>query len=205
MMNQAKSAYIVAHSKSQFVGLLLTFIFGPLGLIYSNLAAAVLLTVLSIPLFPFGLVLIWPISMVVGVFTVRFHNLRVVGTANLLGGHASSESSGVASLTNTQGTKKCPFCAEEIKEEAKVCRYCGRDIPDTKDIPEVDWATRYMTSMKDAERERLSGLASLTREQRQSQCPACKGANPACSKCAQTETSVGIFISAKEWLERNNP
>lgn len=79
--------------KSQLVQFILTFLFGPLGLFYSSIAAALFWIVMAVIVggstVGVGLLVIWPLIMITGFFTVSGYNERLrilAGKEYLIGG-----------------------------------------------------------------------------------------------------------------------
>ena len=67
----------------------------------------------------------------IGLMADRQNNLMLSGLTILAGvilfGFGSN-----AEVTDKIDEKfPCPFCAEDIKLEAKICKHCGKDVPDS--------------------------------------------------------------------------
>jgi hypothetical protein len=101
-------------------------------------------------------------------------NIIVLGGALLVAGAlllALSSRSSAPSATDV-GHRQCPHCAEFVKNEAKVCRYCQRDLP----------SLRELEDQSKLDRERLSELGNrdpqaaqqLEEKLPKGQCPNCR-------------------------------
>jgi flagellar biosynthesis component FlhA len=58
--------------------------------------------------------------------------LGIIGLVDVFKKQDSQQATGEDTINqrteNEENMKECPFCAEKIKQNAKICRFCGREI-----------------------------------------------------------------------------
>ena len=62
------------------------------------------------------------------------NNYIILGSILLVGGLIISAFKGSSNQPSNEGTIKCPFCAELIKKNAKLCKHCKSPIPELSSV-----------------------------------------------------------------------
>ena len=82
MANEEPKQVIVISTKSMGIAILLTVLFGPLGMLYSTIWGAIIMIVLSaivgIVTFGFGLIITWPICIIWTAVATNSYNKKLL-------------------------------------------------------------------------------------------------------------------------------
>ena len=80
---QTRQVVVVTPTKSAGVAILLTVLFGPLGMFYSTIAGAIVMIVVSLLVgvvtLGIGLLLTWPVCIVWAAMAASSHNKKLLG------------------------------------------------------------------------------------------------------------------------------
>lgn len=120
-------------------------------------------------------------------------NIIIAGGAMLVAGALLLALSGrtIASVTEgTPGYRRCPSCAEMVRADANVCRYCQRDLPSLSELKAKEEADRQRL----VEAMRLEGDAAREAEGKlpSGVCPNCGKTIPLASlECRHCQASFG--------------
>lgn len=79
---QAKQMVIAVSPKNVGIAIILTILFGPLGMFYSTIAGAIIMMVVSLVIglvtFGVGLLLTWPVCIIWGAMAASAHNKKIM-------------------------------------------------------------------------------------------------------------------------------
>ncbi len=83
-MNQTNTV-VIMQQKSVLVSLLLSFFFGPLGMLYSTILGAIIMLIITVPVAVFtagiGLIFTVPICMIWSFIAIKTHNSKLMNLA----------------------------------------------------------------------------------------------------------------------------
>ena len=86
MTNQKPQRIIPVPTKSMGISIILTILFGPLGMFYSTILGAIIMCLISLFVSAFtlglGLLIIWPICIIWGAVATRSYNKEILSGAH---------------------------------------------------------------------------------------------------------------------------